>query len=98
VRVTLLSDTGVFRQGRNRLWIEFRDARGRLLDAGDVQIAATMPMPGMVMSAGFEVLATNEQGRYEVAGEFGMSGVWQVTVQWNGASGRGSVSMQGNVQ
>ena len=98
VRVTLRSDTGALHQGRNRFWIEFRDTRGRLLDAGDVQVAATMPMPGMVMSAGIEVVATKEKGRYEAAGEFGMSGVWQMTVQWNGASARGSVSMQGNVQ
>ncbi len=98
VRLTLLSESGALRQGRNRFWLEFRDAGGRLMDAGPVTLAAAMPMPGMVMPAGIEVVPTAVPGRYHASGEFGMSGAWQMTVEWTGPAGRESASFQGSVQ
>jgi hypothetical protein len=98
VRVTILSDTGTLRQGRHRFWIEFRDPSGRLVDAGAVQITGAMTMPGMVMSAGIEISPTAVQGRYLALGEFSMAGVWQLTVQWDGPAGTGSVAFPGTVR
>jgi hypothetical protein len=57
-----------------------------------------MPMPGMVMSGGVEVERTEQTGRYLASGEFGMSGVWHMTLQWDGPVGRGSTSFQRRVQ
>jgi Cu(I)/Ag(I) efflux system membrane protein CusA/SilA len=98
IRVTILSESGVLRLGRNRFWLEFRDVGGRLVDAGEVHLAAAMTMPGMTMSGGIEVVATRVPGRYQATGEFGMAGVWQMTMQWNGPDGRGSVAFQGSIQ
>jgi Cu(I)/Ag(I) efflux system membrane protein CusA/SilA len=98
VRATFRSESGVLTRGRNRFSIAFTDARGRPLDAGVVHLSATMPMPGMVMSGGVEVERTEQTGRYLASGEFGMSGVWHMTLQWDGPVGRGSTSFQRRVQ
>jgi hypothetical protein len=95
--VVLLSPTGTLRQGRNTFTIEFRSA-GSLVDVGTVRASANMPMPGMVMSGGLEVSRTSAPGRYQATAEFGMAGAWQMTVEWDGPAGRGSVNFQGPVQ
>lgn len=97
LRITLLAETGALRRGRNRFWLEFRDANGTLVDAGQVQLSATMTMPGMTMSGGVEIVPTGTHGRYQGTGEFGMAGVWQMTVGWS-ARGGGSMAFQGSVQ
>jgi copper/silver efflux system protein len=97
LRVSLTSSTGQLKQGRNRFWVEFRDASGTLVDAGTVRMSASMPMPGMTMSGNVVIAPTSTKGRYEAVGEFGMSGVWQVALEWTGAGG-GAVSFQGSVQ
>jgi Cu(I)/Ag(I) efflux system membrane protein CusA/SilA len=98
IHATLRSESGTLARGHNRFWIDFEDTSGRRLDAGDVRLSATMPMPGMVMSGGVEVERTAQMGRYIATGDFGMSGVWQMTLQWEGPAGRGSTSFQGRVQ
>ena len=97
--VALLNASGAFRQGRTDFVVEFRSAKtGRLVDAGTVRVEANMSMPGMPMSGGIEISRTSTPGRYTATGQFGMSGVWKMTVQWDGPAGRGSVSFEGNVQ
>ena len=99
VDVVLLSPTGVLRQGRNTFTIEFRSANsGTLVDAGSVRASANMPMPGMVMSSGLQVQPTGTLGRYTGSAAFGMAGSWQMTIDWDGAAGRGSASFEGAVQ
>ena len=98
LRIALTSPEGLH-QGHNRFGIEFRsEASGALVDAGVVHLAATMTMPGMVMSGGVEVVRTTTRGRYVATGDFGMSGVWQMVLQWEGAGRRGSTSFQGRIQ
>jgi hypothetical protein len=65
---------------------------------GTVRASAAMPMPGMVMSGGVQVSPGSTAGRYVATGEFGMAGAWQMTIEWNGPAGRGSVSFEGEVQ
>jgi len=55
-------------------------------------------MPGMAMSGGLQVTATDVPGRYAASVEFGMAGTWQWAVEWNGPAGQGSVNFQGGVQ
>jgi hypothetical protein len=95
---TLRSESGVLTRGRNQFYIEFRDAQGGLVDAGDVRLSTAMTMPGMAMTGGVDVLRTSRPGRYLAAGEFAMSGVWQMTLQWSGTAHPGSTSFQGSVQ
>ncbi len=99
VVITLLSDDGSLRQGRNAFAIEFRSATANaLVDVGDVRFAAAMTMPGMAMSGGAEISRTRVTGRYGATGEFGMAGQWRMTIEWNGPAGRGSASFDGEVR
>jgi Cu(I)/Ag(I) efflux system membrane protein CusA/SilA len=97
--VVLLSTTGTLRQGRNSFTIEFRRAgTTTLVDAGTVRASANMPMPGMVMSGGLQVMPTAVPGRYAATAEFGMAGAWHMAIEWDGPAGTGSVNFQGGVQ
>jgi YtkA-like len=99
VQIRLRSSTGVLQQGRNTFTFEFRAApSGELIDVGTVRASANMPMPGMVMSSGMEVHATDVKGRYDGSAEFGMAGAWQMSVEWDGPAGRGSAAFEGPVQ
>jgi Cu(I)/Ag(I) efflux system membrane protein CusA/SilA len=96
--VILTNAEGAFRQGHNRFNIEFRSTAGALVDVGAVRVSAAMPMPGMVMSSDLEVAKSEMPGRYQATAEFGMAGTWRMAVEWNGPTGRGSVSFEGVVQ
>ena len=96
-RIALSAEDGALKRGRNRFWLEFRDANGALVDAGTVQLGATMTMPGMTMSGGVDVVPTRTRGRYQGTGDFAMSGVWQMRIEWS-ARGGGAVPIQGSVQ
>jgi hypothetical protein len=97
--VTVLAPSGAIRQGRSTYTIEFRSAStNRPVDVGTVRASAAMPMPGMVMSGGVRVSPGGTTGRYVATGEFGMAGAWQMTIEWNGPAGRGTVSFEGEVQ
>ena len=99
VDVVLSAPGGALRQGRNALTIEFRSVKsGELVDVGNVGASGNMPMPGMVMSSGMQVQPSGTPGRYAGTAEFGMAGAWQMTIDWDGAAGRGSVSFEGVVQ
>ena len=97
--VVLRAPGGVLRQGRNTFTIEFRSAdAGALVDAGTVRASANMSMPGMAMSSGMQVRPTGTPGRYEGTADFGMAGSWPMAIEWDGAAGRGSVTLEGAVQ
>lgn len=99
VDVVLRAPGGALRQGRTSLTIEFRSVKsGELLDVGSVRASGNMRMPGMVMSSGMQVQPTGTPGRYTGSADFGMAGAWQMTIDWDGAAGRGSVSFEGAVQ
>ena len=99
IDVVLLSSGGALRQGRNQFVIEFRRAGSTtLVDVGTVRAAATMPMPGMVMSSGLRLEPMTVPGRFAATADFGMAGGWQVAIQWEGPAGRGSVNFEGGVQ
>ena len=97
--IALLSETGALRQGRNRFFVEFRRAGSATpLDVGTARASATMPMPGMAMSISLGLQPTAVPGRYTAAAEFGMAGMWHMSVEWDGPAGRGTASFEGGVQ
>jgi hypothetical protein len=99
LRISFRSDSGTFRLGRNVFAIEFSSrTTGALIDAGDVQLAGAMTMPGMVMSGGIEVRRTGTAGRYEATADFEMSGAWRFTIEWNGPGNSGLLTFVGDVQ
>jgi Cu(I)/Ag(I) efflux system membrane protein CusA/SilA len=98
LRIVLLSPTGPLKLGRNAYTIEFRSPSGSLVDVGTVKASANMAMPGMLMTGATQVQPAPVPGRYEVTGEFGMAGAWQMALEWDGPAGRGSVKFEGAVQ
>jgi anion-transporting ArsA/GET3 family ATPase len=96
--VILLSPTGALRQGKDSFVLEFRAADGQLVDAGTVNVNATMVMAGMApMLGGSTVSPTATKGRYDVRTDLNMAGGWRFTVEWNGPAGQGSTSLAGTV-
>jgi Cu(I)/Ag(I) efflux system membrane protein CusA/SilA len=99
LEIVLRSPDASLRQGRNNFTIEFRRPNtSELLDVGTVRASGNMTMPGMVMSSGLQVTPSGVPGRYLATAEFGMSGTWQMAIEWNGPAGQGSVNFQGSVQ
>jgi Cu(I)/Ag(I) efflux system membrane protein CusA/SilA len=99
LNITLSNANGELRTGTNNFRIEFRSAStNSLVDVGRVTLNAAMNMPGMAMTGDTTVMPSPLRGVYEVAGNFGMSGAWQMTLEWNGPAGRGSANFNGSVQ
>jgi Cu(I)/Ag(I) efflux system membrane protein CusA/SilA len=97
--VTISNPQGGLRTGSNQFQIEFRSAAtNELADVGTVQLAASMSMPGMVMTSPISIAPSGRPGVYDATGEFGMAGSWRMTIEWNGPAGRGSAAFEGNVQ
>ena len=76
--VTLLSDTGQLKQGKNKYALEFRKASdNQLVDVGEVKLSSRMPMPGMSdMLGGASATPSGTPGRYTVESDFEMRGKW----------------------
>lgn len=99
LNITLSNPGGELRTGANAFRIEFRSARtNSLVDVGTVTLNAAMNMPGMAMAGDTRVTPAAQRGVYDVAGDFSMSGAWQMTLEWNGPAGRGSANFNGSVQ
>jgi len=99
VVITLSNPSGELRTGGNTFRIEFRSTQtNALVDVGTVHLGAAMAMPGMAMTGTMSVIPAGQPGVYEASGDFGMSGSWQMALEWNGPVGRGSAAFDGRVQ
>jgi hypothetical protein len=90
--ITLKSETGQWKQGKNAFVVEFTSAKDRqAVDAGKVSLNTSMAMPGMApMIAGAKLTPDKTPGRYVGTIEFPDTGSRQVTVIWDGPAGKGS--------
>ena len=90
--ITLLSESGQWKQGKNSFVLEFAAATTKQpVDAGKVTLSTSMAMPGMApMLAGATLSPDNTPGRYLGTISFPDSGARQVTVAWDGPGGKGS--------
>ena len=90
--VTLLSEAGQWKQGKNSFVLEFTSAATKQpVDAGKVTLSSSMAMPGMApMLAGATLSPDKTPGRYLGTISFSDSGTRQVTVAWDGSAGKGS--------
>ena len=97
--VVVLSSREALRHGQDAFTIEFRAAGdGHLVDVGSVRVNAVMPMGGTPMLGSVTVQRTGTPGRYAASADLSMAGTWRLTVEWDGAAGRGSVGFSGTVQ
>ena len=89
--ITLKSETGQWKPGKNTFVLEFASPSGQPLDAGKVGLSASMGMPGMApMVTGATLSSDKAPGRYLGTIDFPDRGTRQVTVTWDGPSGKGS--------
>ncbi|HWN14588.1 MAG TPA: FixH family protein [Candidatus Dormibacteraeota bacterium] len=92
VVITLMSDSGQWKPGKNSFVLEFTSAKDKQpVDAGKVTLNTSMTMPGMApMIAGATLNPDKAPGRYLGSVDFADGGTRQVTVSWDGPAGKGS--------
>lgn len=92
VVITLKSESGQWKQGKNSFVVEFASAAdNKPVDAGKVTLNTSMNMPGMSpMLAGATFTPDKTPGQYLGTIEFPDTGTRQVTVSWDGPAGKGS--------
>ena len=95
--IVLLSDDEGVRQGKDTFVLEFR--RGSdLVDVGTVKVNATMVMAGMAPMMGSVFIERGDApGRYKADTDLGMSGGWQLKLEWDGPAGKGGASFNATV-
>jgi hypothetical protein len=100
VVITLLSDSGQWKQGKNTFVLEFTSAKDKQpVDPGKVSLNTSMTMTGMApMIAGATLSPDKAPGRYLGTIEFPDSGTRQVTVSWGGPGGKGSARFSVSVR
>jgi len=96
--VVLLSSDGALTHGKDAFTLEFR--RGdTLVDVGTVKAGATMVMAGMAPMLGSVFLERGDvPGRYKAETDLGMSGGWQLKIEWDGPAGKGIASLQATAE
>ena len=92
VVITLKSEAGQWKQGKNSFVLEFTSAKDQQpVDAGKVSLSTSMTMTGMApMIAGATLNPDKVPGRYLGSIDFADAGTRQVTVSWDGPAGKGS--------
>jgi hypothetical protein len=91
VVVTLASESGQWKEGKNAFVLEFASAQEKKpVDAGKVSLNTSMTMQGMAPMIAGATLTPDGPGRYRGTIEFSDRGTRQVTVTWDGPSGKGS--------
>ena len=92
VSVSVLSESGQWKPGKNEFIVAFTSAKDNSpVDVGKVTLNTSMPMPGMApMVAGATVEPDAAPGRYRGTISFPDRGDRQVTVSWDGPAGKGS--------
>lgn len=91
VVVTLASESGQWKEGKNSFVLEFASAQDKkAVDAGKVSLNTSMTMQGMAPMIAGATLTPDGPGRYRGTIEFPDRGTRQVTVTWDGPGGKGS--------
>ena len=92
VVITLMSDSGQWKPGKNSFVLEFTSAKDKQpVDAGKVTLNTSMTMTGMApMIAGATLNPDKVPGRYLGSIDFADAGTRQVSVSWDGPAGKGS--------
>jgi hypothetical protein len=91
VTVTLQSESGQWKEGKNEFVLEFTSIQDKKpVDVGKVSLNTSMAMPGMAPMIAGATLTSEGPGRYRGTINFADRGARQVTVTWDGPAGQGS--------
>jgi hypothetical protein len=82
----------------NDVFIELRDASGKLVDAGEVTFELDLHMPGMVMHSLGKVLRTSTPGQYRTTVDPQMAGEWTAKITISGPQGPAEASLRVEVK
>ena len=95
--LTLLTESGVMKNGSSDFTLEFRrTADNQLVDVGTVEVAPIMEMSGMApMMGSTTVTSTDTPGRYQARGTLTMAGSWKFNVKFgSGQSARININAE----
>ncbi len=100
VVVTLMSESGQWKPGKNDFVLEFASAKDKQpVDAGKVTLNTSMTMTGMApMIAGATLTPDKTPGRYLGTIDFPDRGTRQVTITWGGPARKGSTKFSVSVR
>ena len=90
VTVTVLTETGRWKVGRNNFVLEFTSTETKPVAVSKATVSTSMPMPGMAPMIAGAKLEPDGPGRYRGTISFPDAGERQVTVSWESTSGRSS--------
>jgi hypothetical protein len=76
----------------NDIFIEFRDAGGRLVDVGDVSFELTLSGPSAILHSFSKVLRTSTPGQYRMTVQPQIVGDWQAKLIIIGPAGHAEAS------
>ncbi len=96
--VNFIEHEGRLHEGKNELFIEFRDSKEQLVDVGQVKFDLDMSMPGMHMHSGATIEKTKTPGRYLARLKIDMAGDWNAKISFNGPQGKGEANFPLNTR
>lgn len=94
LKITLLSDDGVIKNGKEEFTIVFADASGNPARIDAASVNFYMPAMGTmaVMNDAATLTSTATPGVFKGAVDLEMAGEWQVQIAYEGADGKGKTS------
>jgi hypothetical protein len=90
----LFAQGNALRASGNDLFIEFRDAQGKLADVGDVAFEMVLKMPDSIMHSIGKVMRTATPGQYRSTLDPGLAGEWTATLRFDGPRGKAEASLK----
>jgi len=88
----LFTQQGGLRAAGNDLFIEFRDAQGKLVDVANVEFELSLSTKNMVMHSLGKVLPTATPGQYRTTVEPQLAGDWKAKLSFSGPHGQGQTN------
>jgi len=84
----LFTQGDALRASGSDMFLEFRDAQGKLAEVGEVTFELVLKMPDAVMHSIGKVMHTATPGQYRTSVQPGMAGEWTATLGYSGPRGQ----------
>jgi len=98
--VSVNSRDGVLRDGDNRLYLIFQNAKGEYVDVQSASLNFHMPAMGTmpVMNDTAVLTTTREPGVYDAKVKLQMGGEWLAQIAYEGSAGKGKIVLPMSAQ